>query len=197
MRKQAVKLVFGAILMMLYQSCCTPSATIGSVNNILRPQETNNWCWAGVTQMIAQNEGQIVSQCDLANHRFTKTNCCDFQNTGESCPKTSDCNTPGWLELTFAGVSFKEDTSALTWSNLKKNIYCKKNVLGYAYGTPGVTGHVVVIKGYVTVGGTQYVVLNDPWSPCNGSERLITYDEYVNPAGARTHWRTWYDTTKI
>ncbi|MFD2914133.1 papain-like cysteine protease family protein [Psychroserpens luteus] len=184
------------VVLFLVQSCCTPSTTIGSVNNTLRPQETNNWCWAAVTQMIAQNEGQIVSQCDLANHRFGKTNCCDFQNDGESCPKTNDCNNPGWLELDFAGVNFTAVDDALSLTKLRKSIYCSKDVLGYAYGTSGVVGHVVVIKGYVTVGTTNYVVLNDPWSPCVGSERLITYDEYVNPAGSSTHWKTWYATSK-
>ncbi|NNE75480.1 MAG: hypothetical protein HKN31_00200 [Pricia sp.] len=197
MRTKVLKVICCLTFLGIAQSCCTPSATIGSVNNTLRPQETNNWCWAAVTQMIAQNEGQIVSQCDLANHRFSKTNCCDFENQGASCPKTSDCNMPGWLELTFAGVNFSEDVNALSWAKLKKSIYCSKDVLGFAYGTPGVVGHVVAVKGYVSVGGTQYVVLNDPWSPCNGSERLITYDEYVNPAGTSTHWRTWYGISKI
>lgn len=68
--------------------------------------------------------------------------------------------------------------------------------MGFAYGTSGVVGHVVVIKGYVTVGSTSYVVLNDPWNPCVGQERLITYNEYQDPAGTATHWNTWYDIRK-
>ena len=68
--------------------------------------------------------------------------------------------------------------------------------MGYAYGTPGVVGHVVVIKGYITVAGTDYVVLNDPWSPCEGTERLLEYNSYADPAGTATHWNTWYDIAK-
>jgi hypothetical protein len=68
--------------------------------------------------------------------------------------------------------------------------------MGYAYGTDGVVGHVVVIKGYVSVGEANYLLLNDPWSPCAGGERLITYAEYANPAGSSTHWNTWYDIAK-
>ncbi|OEK08764.1 hypothetical protein A8C32_00355 [Flavivirga aquatica] len=184
------------IIAFFTQNCCSPSKVVGSINNTLKPQETNNWCWAATTQMIAQNEGKSVSQCDLANHRFGKTNCCDFQNDGTSCPKTSDCNSPGWLELDYAGLKFSESETALSWSKLKKCIYCSKDVLGYAYGTPGVVGHVLVIKGYITVANTKYVVLNDPWAPCVGSERLITYDTYVDPPGNRTHWRTWYSISK-
>jgi len=191
--KTNLVLIFNVVLVFfLLQSCCTPSNVVGSVNNTLKPQETRNWCWAATTQMIAKNEGKSVTQCDLANHAFSKSNCCDFQNAGQSCPKTDDCNTPGWLELDFAGLKFSESATALSWAKLKKSIYCSKDVLGYAYGTSGVVGHVLVIKGYITVAGTNYVVLNDPWSPCMGSERLITYDTYVNPAGTSTHWNTWY-----
>lgn len=185
-----------ALLLVILQGCCTPSKIVGSVNNPLRPQETNNWCWAAVTQMIAENEGKIVTQCDLANHRFGKNNCCDFQNNGQSCPKTNDCNTPGWLELDYAGLKFNESATALSWDKLKKNIACSKNVLGYAYGTSGVVGHVVAVKGYMVLNGTNYVVLNDPWAPCAGQERVITYDQYVDPAGTATHWNTWFDVSK-
>lgn len=176
-------------------SCCKPEL-IGSVPNTLRPQETNNWCWAAVTQMLAQHVGNSVQQCDLANHRFGKTNCCNPQTTGVPCPKTNDCNTPGWPELDFAGVKFSETTTALAWDDVRKQVYCRKKPMGYAYGTPGVVGHVVVMKGYITVEATRYVVLNDPWSPCNGSERLITYEEYADPAGTSTHWRTFYNIEK-
>lgn len=179
----------------LLTGCCSPEV-VGSVPNTLRDQETNNWCWAATTQMLADHFGITVKQCDLANHRFGKTNCCNPQNDGSSCPKTNDCNSPGWLELDFAGLTFSETTTALSWTNLKKQIYCKKKPMGYAYGTPNVVGHVLVVKGYITVGGTDYVILNDPWSPCVGEERLITYAEYVDPAGSKTHWRTWYDLAK-
>lgn len=196
MKIEKVWIIKSLLILAFLQSCCTPSNLMGSVSNTLRPQETNNWCWAATTQMIAENEGIFVSQCDLANHRFGETNCCDFETDGVSCPKTSDCNRPGWLELDFAGVNFSESNSALSWDALKKQIYCNKNALGFAYGTPGVVGHVVVVRGYLTIDGTDYVVLNDPWAPCVGSERLITYDDYVNPSGTATHWRTWYNTTK-
>src|SRR5262245_34187289 len=149
--------------------CCKPEI-IGSVPSTLRPQETNNWCWAATTQMLAEHLGISVTQCSLANHRFGKTNCCDQQNPPNACPKTNDCNTPGWLELDFAGVKFSQTSTARAWNDMRKQVYCSRKPMGYAYGTPGVVGHVLVIKGYVTVAGTNYLVLNDPWSPCNGAE---------------------------
>jgi hypothetical protein len=146
--------------------------------------------------MLAEPFGLSATQCSLANHRFGKTTCCSQQSAGSSCPKTDDCNTPGWLELDFVGLTFHETPAALGWGRLRKQISCKKRPMGFAYGTPGVVGHVLVIRGYLTVSGTRYLVLNDPWSPCNGNERLITYDQYVDPAGTATHWNTWYDLAK-
>lgn len=195
MMKKLIIICSMAVAGLLFTGCCSPEV-VGSVPNTLRDQETNNWCWAATTQMLADHFGITVKQCDLANHRFGKTNCCNPQNDGSSCPKTNDCNSPGWLELDFAGLTFSETTTALSWTNLKKQIYCKKKPMGYAYGTPNVVGHVLVVKGYITVGGADYVILNDPWSPCVGEERLITYAEYVDPAGSKTHWRTWYDLAK-
>lgn len=185
-------MVIGSLLM---TGCCTPEV-VGSVQNTLRDQETNNWCWAATTQMLAEHFDISVKQCDLANHRFGETDCCDPEDEGSSCPKNSDCNRPGWLELDHVGLKFSETGTALSWSNLKKQIYCKKKPMGYAYGTPGVVGHVLVIKGYITVGNTNYVILNDPWSPCEGEERLITYEQYADPAGSSTHWSTFYDLAK-
>lgn len=192
------KLIFGTLIVgvaFALTGCCHPEI-IGSVANNLRPQETNNWCWAATTQMLAQHFSISVNQCDLANHRFGRTDCCDPATAGTTCPKRVECNMPGWPELDFAGLKFAETNTALSWGNVRAQIYCSKKPMGYAYGTSGVTGHVLVIKGYVTVAGIDYVVLNDPWAPCVGSERLITYNEYVDPAGTATHWSTFYNIEK-
>ncbi len=188
-------LFVSCVALLFMNGCCKPELT-GSVANTLRPQETNNWCWAATTQMLAAHLGVTVTQCSLACVRFNKTNCCDPQTAGGSCPKTNDCNTPGWVMLTECGISYDESATALPWEDLRKQIYCSKKPMGYAYGTPGVVGHVLVIKGYLTLSGTNYLVLNDPWAPCMGQERIITYEQYADPAGASTHWNTWYNIRK-
>lgn len=195
MKIKSIHWVLVVAVLFAVGACCNPEI-IGNVPNNLRPQETNNWCWAATTQMLAQHFGLNVTQCDLANYRLGKTNCCNPQNQGASCPKTNDCNNPGWLELDFAGLSFQETTTARSWADMRKQLFCAKKPMGYAYGTPGVVGHVVVVKGYVAVGSTNYLVLNDPWSPCSGAERLLEYSSYADPPGASTHWRTWYDLQK-
>ena len=187
-------LLTGIALLML-AGCCKPEIS-GNVANTLRPQETNNWCWAATTQMLVQHLGVSVTQCSLANARFTRTDCCNPQNDGSTCPKTNNCNMPGWIMLDFCGCKSDETETALSWADLRKQIFCSKKPMAWAYGTEGVVGHVVAVKGYITLGGTNYVVLNDPWDPCNGQERIITYAEYTNPAGTSTHWTTWYNIAK-
>lgn len=195
--KQKYARSFLCLLLVFYLTgCCRPSADVGDVPNTLRPQETGNWCWAAVTQMLAQHLGLSITQCSLANHAFSKTNCCNQQTPGTPCPKTSDCNTPGWVDLDFAGAKSSESTSALTWNKLKRQIYCAKKPMGYAYGTADAVGHVVVIKAYLHVLGEDFVVLNDPWAPCDGLLRFVTYAQYADPAGSATHWNTWYDIAK-
>ena len=191
-------LIFTAlpVVVLLFIYCGCNPGIIGSVANNLRPQETRNWCWAAVTQMLAEHEGIIVKQCDLADHRFGMTMCCDPATPGTTCPKADSCNRPGWPMLDYAGLTFSESGAALSWADVRDEIYCDENPMGFAYGTPGVVGHVVVIKGYITLAGIDYVVLNDPWGPCVGSERVITYNNYVDPAGSDTHWATFYNIAK-
>jgi hypothetical protein len=176
--------------------CCKDLGIVSVLPDHVRAQETNNWCWAGTTQMLAEHFGIALTQCSLANHRFGKTNCCTPQTAGIPCPKTDDCNSPGWLELDFAGLKFSESGTALSWTKLRKQIRCKKKPMGYAYGTPGVVGHVVVVKGYLDLLGNKWVIINDPWAPCHGEVRLITYAEYADPSGTSTHWDTWFDLDK-
>lgn len=188
-------LSFAFVIAILLNSCCKPEL-IGNVPNSLKPQETNNWCWAATTQMLAAHFSISVTQCSLANQRFGRTDCCNPQNEGSTCPKTNNCNMPGWLMLDEVGLKFDETSTARSWTDMRKQIFCSKKPMGYAYGTPGVVGHVLVVKGYITLNGTNYLVLNDPWSPCSGEERIITYDQYADPAGSATHWNTWYNIAK-
>jgi len=197
MKKLKLRLLLPSIAVMafLLAGCCNPEIT-GSVPNTLHTQETNNWCWAATTEMLAAHFGITVTQCSLANTSFGRSDCCTPQNQGTTCPKNNNCNMPGWPMLDFVGLKFTESKTALAWDDLRKQIYCSKKPMGYAYGTPGVVGHVLVIKGYLTLAGTNYLVLNDPWAPCAGQERIITYAEYADPAGTSTHWSTFYNLDK-
>src|SRR5438132_12156053 len=81
MKQKFVLALLSVVLVICLSGCCRPEI-IGSVPNTLRPQETNNWCWAATTQMLAEYMGLSITQCALANHRFNKTNCCNEQTSG-------------------------------------------------------------------------------------------------------------------
>lgn len=165
--------------------CCNPNATLGSVSVNLRAQETNNWCWAATTQMVTEFLGHGRSQCDLANQRFGRTDCC---TTG--CPKNAACNMPGWTMFDESGFNSTASATPLTWDQIRTELFCRKRPMSYAYGPKtGGVGHVVVASGYVEAAGIRYISLNDPWSPCAGTNRLLTYDEYSNSATV-DHWQT-------
>lgn len=115
--------------------------------------------------MLAQHFGISVTQCSLANAGFARTDCCTPRTTGTPCPKTDSCNRPGWPMLDHVGLKFSEDTTGLSWEALCKQIFCSKRPMGYAYGHHGYVGHVLVMKGYITLNSTNYLVLNDPWAP--------------------------------
>jgi len=50
---------------------------------------------------------------------------------------------------------------------------------------------MMVANGYVTVEGTDYVSILDPWAPCTGDARILTYAAYVSGPGY-THWDDYY-----
>jgi hypothetical protein len=72
------------------------------------------------------------------------------------------------------------------------------NRSGFSWHWPGGGGHYMVIKGYLTVNGVQYVDVNDPEpytnlnTPNGGTETIMTYDNYVSSPGNHTHWRDDY-----
>jgi hypothetical protein len=179
-----------AALVLVFQGCCVPKGNIGSVPVTLRPQETNNWCWAATTQMITDFLGHGRSQCDLANQRFGRTDCC----TG-TCPKNAACDMSGWTMFAECDFDATAQATPLSWDDIKDQIYCREKPMSFAYGAKtGGIGHVVVISGYAQLNGIDYVALTDPWAPCSGADRFITYDEYSNSA-TNDHWETNFDIT--
>ncbi len=173
----------------LTSGCCTPNAIIGSQPIPLRAQETSMWCWAASGEMAMDFLGTNVSQCDEANKRFGLTNCCN-----SSVP--SACVNGGWPEFAKYDFTFKRTSdSALSWGSLKKQIYCRRKPVPYSWHWNSGGGHMMVVTGYIEVGGTKYVTVNDPWAPNVGNQYLLTYDAFVS-GPSYTHWDDFYDITK-
>jgi hypothetical protein len=170
---------FGLAVLVVLAGCCNP-ATIGSQPVTLRPQETSMWCWAASGEMTMDFLGGNVSQCDEANKRFGRSDCCNN-------PVPNACVNGGWPEYGKYGFSATTTADApLSWEAVRMQIYCRKS---------GGGGHMMVVIGYVSINGVNYVTINDPWAPNVGDQRTITYDAYVSGSGY-SHWNDYYDITK-
>lgn len=183
------------IVALFFTGCCKP------LQVSLHPQETSRWCWAASGQMIMDYLGHDVLQCAQANNRFNRTDCCTIDlcplPTEPVPPEPQPCNCVcgGWPEFNKYGFTFsKTSDAALSWEQVKEEI-CEKRPFAFTWHWPGENGggHMMVAKGYFSLDGNNYMIILDPWAPCVGDERIITYDYYVQSPGHHTHWDDYYD----
>lgn len=172
---------------------CTPLAQ-SHLAVTLRPQQTGMWCWAASGQMVMEFLGVSVQQCTEANNEFGRTDCCNS-------PTPSGCVNGGWPEFDKYGFTFQRTSNlALTWDQVRTEVSdaaaCSRRPFAFSWHWPGGGGHMMVAIGYQTVGGVNYVEINDPWAPNVGDHRFLTYDFYVASAGDHTHWDDFYQITR-
>lgn len=190
-----------ATLLLSVGCVCEPEPTL-SHSVTLRAQETGMWCWAASGEMTMDFLGANVSQCDEANKRFGRTDCC---NTN----KPAACIDGGWPE--YEKYGFKADRTsdaALTWKQVQEQIYCRKKPFAFSWHWPGGGGHMMVVSGYTTVQtrngrNSRYVYVKDPWPPVDGNpstpdgdDTIMLYSAYVSSPGNYTHWDDFYNITK-
>lgn len=177
------------VLSMSAAGCICVPPDIANQPVALRAQETSMWCWAASGEMVMDFLGTNVSQCDEANKRFGRTDCCNS-------PVPGACVNGGWPEFGKYGFTFHTTSNApLSWSDLQKQIHCKKRPFAYSWHWSGGGGHMMIVHGYVRVLGMNFVAINDPWPPNVGDQRILTYAAYVSGSGY-THWDDYYDVTK-
>ncbi len=171
-------------------SCCSPGL-IGDLPVTLHPQETSMWCWAGSGQMVMDYLGNDVAQCTQANNRFNRNDCpCD--QCGDGAVTSPPCVNGGWPEFGKYGFDFERTSdTAVSWSHLRADLSqqsnCRHTPIAYSWHWSGGGGHMMVATGYVTLEGTNYVSILDPWAPCVGDAKIIPYTAYVSGSGY-THW---------
>jgi hypothetical protein len=170
-------------------ACTPPDQKLLAVQ--LRAQETNMWCWAASGQMVMEFLGHNVSQGVEANNRFGRTDC-------TNAPVPSPCINGGWPEFDKYGFTFsRTSNTALTWAEVRTQIGCQNKPFAFSWHWPGGGGHMMVAMGYKTVGGVNYVEVNDPWPPnvgTSGGAAIQTYSYFVSATG-HTHWDDFYNVT--
>ena len=184
-----MKILFLLAWGLLSASCtCTPEP-LATQPVSLRGQETPVWCWAASGEMCMDFLGTDVSQCDEANKRFGRTDCCNS-------PRPAACVNTGWPEFEKYGFTYNRTSNTpLTWAQLKEQIYCKKKPFAFSWHWSGGGGHMMVVKGYAEIDGTNYVYYDNPLPVGTGSHEIKTYTDWVSGPGY-THWDDFYDITK-
>lgn len=213
-RTMAVTCMFAIILLACKQSQKSENATTSSGNSLkfkslsvpLHGQQTGMWCWAASTQMILGYFDTTVDQCALANLQFKKYICCSDTGTKKSICPYSDCVHGGHLMVDSYGFTCETNSGALSWDVICKQIDSLKAPMCYTIHSPvGDTvkglyvqagGHLRVIKGYFSVNGNKYLIINDPMPVCQGSVYPITYDEYAHGRGNWIQTSTTYNISK-
>jgi hypothetical protein len=178
----------------IISSCCNPPDS-EDLAVTLHPQETSMWCWAASGQMVMHYLGNNVTQCTQANNRFGLTDCPCGQ-CGPTPDSSPNCVWGGWPEFEKYGFISKHTSNApLSWIDLKGEIAdaanCGKRPFAFTWHWNGGGGHVMVADGYETVDGINFVYMLDPWAPCVGDVRIITYAAYVS-GPTYTHWDDYY-----
>jgi hypothetical protein len=185
---------FVLCLLVVAGGCCNPG-NIGSQAVTLDAQQTSMWCWAASGKMTMDfvHPASSIQECDEANKRFGRTDCC---NT----PVPDACVNGGWPE--YAKYSFTATHTSdapLSWADLKSQIYCSKKPFAFSWHWNGGGGHMMVATGYVTISGTNYVSVNNPLPPNSsvsggGTEEIYTYEKYVGGTGYdHSHWDDYYN----
>lgn len=162
------------------------SASAGSLDVPLYPQQQDQWCWAASGQMIMSYLGATkVTQCDEANKRLGRTDCC-------TSPTPTACNKAGWPEPEKYGFNYNTYNGALSYSSLSNEINNNRPV-AFSWGWTGGGGHMMVARGFLTTStGTQYVDVNNPWPPNVGDQYYTTYSNYVSGSD-HVHWTDYYN----
>jgi Papain-like cysteine protease AvrRpt2 len=183
----ATFLCFSLVTLFL-SGCCTPEP-VATLPVAVNAQETSMWCWAASGQMSMGYFGTSVQQCDEANKRFGRTDCCNN-------PVPGDCVTGGWTEFDKYGFTASNTTDApLSWGQVQDQIYCQKKPFEFTWHWTSGGGHMMVARGYVSLNGTNYIYRNNPLPVGVGTADIIPYDNYVSGSD-HTHWDDYYNITK-
>jgi hypothetical protein len=166
---------------------CNPGDS-GSVPVTLNAQETRLWCWAASGQMTMNylNSASNVQQCDEANKRFGRSDCCNS-------PVPNACVNGGWPQYTkYNFRASKTSNRELSWDQIRNQIYCAKKPFAFSWHWNGGGGHMMVATGYKTSDDINYVSVINP----SGDYEIYTYDKYVGGSTYdHTHWNDYYDIT--
>jgi hypothetical protein len=126
---------------------------------VLRPQETELWCWAATGQMAMEFLGKSIAQGEVVNLVLHRDDC------GRH-PAPGPCVKGGSVVLTPFGFQFDLSPTPLSESELVRQLYTLRRPVPFSWQFPGGGGHASLAVGYArTPDGSFLVECLDPWPP--------------------------------
>jgi len=165
-------------------------------------QQQTQWCWAAITQTVANYFGHYKPQCRMAS-RFIKTQpgeyCCTAAKAG-----SSECNQPYYLDRSIGHYNMLNQFTGgtLPTTSVVGQIGAKRPV-GMRIGWNGGGGHFILAYGArhdVTFHGfppkPKVIETFHVWDPANGGDAAVVARAGVTnykSAGSWTHSYTTVD----
>ena len=121
-------------------------------------QEQSNWCWAATSTSVAlfYKPASGWTQCLVANGETSRTDCC---GTGAS----GACNVYGFLDTALTRVGHLDHFTGgiATVAQIETEVTFARP-LGLRVAWSGGGAHFLCIRGHYTVGGVEYMSVDDP-----------------------------------
>ena len=160
--------------------------TSKQLNFSMELQVASNWCWAATSKSVSRYYWFLSgwTQCTIANAELNRTDAC---NT----PIPSGANVPWYLDRALSRTNnFVSITGGqATFAQIRAEIDAGRP-MGARIGWSGGGGHFMVIYGYATWFGEEYVDIDDP---IYGKSHLTLADFSTNYQGSGT-WTHYYIT---
>jgi hypothetical protein len=173
-------------------SSCSPTCTMPSCQLpvAMARQEQTQWCWAACGQMCMQYLGYNVSQCQMANDTFRRSDCCCPDCVPPSTFPDIACNNPVWPNFSHYNFSYtqSDEGSALSFCDIQNQTGCLGKPFAFSWTFNGGGGaHMMVATGFSTAttnDTSQWVYINNPLAPkgtpISDAQVIISYCEYLS-----------------
>jgi hypothetical protein len=181
-------------------------------------QQRKSWCWVASTQMVLKyfNSNTSITQCDILNKyqsvrnpispqcSFTGNCVCDTSATPLCNYEISYNPQTDIFQKIFKEYGYKSEFQSenlLPWDTIKKQIdNCQPIIVLFSRRTILDTNsdsgqHCVVIDGYLEQDCNHFLLVKDPWEPCDsGCSYALNYDTTEGAISMNTTSSLWvYD----
>ncbi|MDF2050341.1 papain-like cysteine protease family protein [Arthrobacter sp. Cr_A7] len=150
----------------------------------MQRQTQSNWCWAAASTSVSHYYWRFShwTQCKVCNAELNRTDACNS-------PVPAACNVPWYLDRALTRTkNYVSITGQITFAQIRAEIDAGRPV-GARVGWNGGGGHFMMIYGYATYFGAQYVDIDDP---IYGKSHLRLSDFSTNYQGSGTWTHTYF-----